>query len=327
MAEELTILVGTASQGIMRSSDGGESWQRVATNQGMYQNPVIRALANHPARPNVVYAGTDRGVFRSDDAGQNWRTEESPLSGFSVWVVTIDPIDPDTMYAGTGTPSPVAMFRSTDGGNSWERRPMEVAEECPIGLPQMTAIAIDPTNPRSIWAGIEVDGLRHSPDGGETWEKVGVEIPNLDVHNVAVAAGPPKTVVVVVNNDVFTSTDDGNTWNALGIKDVFPYSYPRGIVVHPKNSKTIFLTIGDTTPGRIGTVMRSLDTGKTWENLSLSEPPNSAMWVVSVPSFNSQMAFAGSRYGHLYRSDDGGGSWNKLWREFSEISSVLCIRG
>ncbi len=40
MAEELTILVGTAGQGIMRTSDGGESWQRVATNQGMYQNPV-----------------------------------------------------------------------------------------------------------------------------------------------------------------------------------------------------------------------------------------------------------------------------------------------
>ncbi len=67
-------------------------------------------------------------------------------------------------------------------------------------------------------------------------------------------------------------------------------------MVHPDNSKTIFLTIGDTTPDRIGTVMRSQDTGKTWKSLSLSEPPNSAMWVVSVPFFNSQLAFAGSRH-------------------------------
>ena len=73
--------------------------------------------------------------------------------------------------------------------------------------------------------------------------------------------------------------------------------------------------------------MRSKDTGRTWENLPLPTPPNSAMWVVSVPSFNPQVAFAGSRYGHLYRSDDGGDSWNKLWREFSEISSVLLIPG
>lgn len=167
----MTILVGTAGQGIMRSGDGGESWQRVATNQGMYQNPVIRVLVNHPFEPNVIYAGTDKGVFRSDDAGQNWQSNASPLSGYSIWAMAIDPANPDVMYAGTGTPSPVAMFRSTDGGSSWERRPMEVAEECPIGLPQMTAIAIDPTNTRSIWAGIEVDGLRHSADGGESWNK------------------------------------------------------------------------------------------------------------------------------------------------------------
>jgi len=252
MANDLTILVGTAGQGIMRSGDGGETWQRVATNQGMYQNPVIRVLVNHPSNPNLIYAGTDRGIFRSSDGGQNWQSKESPLSRFSIWTIAIDPTNPDTMYAGTGTPSPVAMFRSTDGGDNWEQRPMEVAEECPIGLPQMTAIAIDPIDSRSIWAGIEVDGLRHSSDGGETWEKAGTAIPNLDVHNVAVTAGPPKTVVVVVNNDVFTSTDDGATWSAVGIKDVFPYTYPRGIMVHPGDPKTVFLTIGDSTPGRPG---------------------------------------------------------------------------
>lgn len=327
MANDLTILVGTAGQGIMRSGDGGETWQRVATNQGMYQNPVIRVLVNHPSNPNLIYAGTDRGIFRSSDGGQNWQSKESPLIRFSIWTIAIDPTNPDTMYAGTGTPSPVAMFRSTDGGDNWEQRPMEVAEECPIGLPQMTAIAIDPIDSRSIWAGVEVDGLRHSSDGGETWEKAGTAIPNLDVHNVAVTAGPPKTVVVVVNNDVFTSTDDGATWSAVGIKDVFPYTYPRGIMVHPGDPKTVFLTIGDSTPGRTGTVMRSQDTGKTWENLSLSNPPNSAMWVVNVQPANPQIAFAGSRYGHLYRSDDGGNSWNKQWREFSEISSVLSIPG
>ena len=71
MANELTILVGTAGQGIMRSGDNGESWQRVAINQGMYQNPVIRVLANHPSKSNVIYAGTDRGIYQSDDAGKN----------------------------------------------------------------------------------------------------------------------------------------------------------------------------------------------------------------------------------------------------------------
>ena len=93
----------------------------------------------------------------------------------------------------------------------------------------------------------------------------------------------------------------------------------RGIMVKPDNPQTIFVTIGDTTPGRNGTVMRSTDTGKTWQNLSLPVQPNKAMWVVNAQPFNPQVIFAGSRYGYLYRSDDGGESWSKLWREFSEI--------
>ena len=292
----------------MRSSDGGDTWQRISVNQGMYQNPMVRVLANHPDQPEVVFAGSDRGLFKSLDAGQSWRRIVSPLSEYSVWAMDIDPTDSNIIFSGTGTPSPVAMFRSDDGGENWERRDMEVVEECPIGNPQMTGIAIDPTNPKSVWAGIEVDGLRHSSDGGDTWTRAGSDIPNLDVHNVAVTVGPPKTIVVVVNNDVFTSIDDGATWENIGIQEVFPYTYPRGIKIHPGNPSTIFLTIGDTTPGRTGTIMRSKDSGQTWENLSLSTPPNSAMWVVDISSFDDRLAYAGSRYGHLYRSDDGGDS-------------------
>jgi photosystem II stability/assembly factor-like uncharacterized protein len=104
-------------------------------------------------------------------------------------------------------------------------------------------------------------------------------------------------------------------------------TYPRGISVQPDNANVIFLTIGDTTPGRTGTIMRSKDTGKTWDNLSLPVEPNTAMWVVNTQPFDPSVVFAGSRYGYLYRSDDGGESWTKLWREFSEISSVIWVPG
>jgi photosystem II stability/assembly factor-like uncharacterized protein len=292
----------------------------------MHTDAVVRALVNHPHRPEVVYAGTDQGLYCSDNAGATWQLVDAPLSKYAVWALTIDPVASEVIFAGTGTPTPATLFRSTDGGKSWEERPAEIAEECPnVGIPRVTGIAIDPVDHNRVWVGIEVDGARYSRDGGDTWTKVNGAIPNPDVHNVAVAGGPPKTVFVVVNNDVYTSTDDGTTWKPLRVREVFPWSYPRGIAVQPGNAQTIFVTIGDTTPGRIGTVMRSQDAGKTWQSLALPVQPNSAMWVVHMQPTDPKTVLAGSRYGYLYRSDDGGDTWRKLWREFSEISSLLWI--
>jgi photosystem II stability/assembly factor-like uncharacterized protein len=326
MPGKMTILVGTVGQGIIRSLDSGETWQRVGINQGLHSDALVRAIISHPQKPELLLAGTDKGLYRSENGGQTWKLQDSPLSRYCVWALAIDPADPQIMYAGTGTPNPATIFRSSDGGKSWEQRPVKVAEECPaVGVPRVTGIAIDPTNRQDIWVGLEVDGVRRSTDGGDTWTSINGKIPNPDVHNVAVAAGPPKTVVVVVNNDVYTSIDGGASWTPVGVREVFPYTYPRGIIVQPGSPNVIFLTIGDATPGRTGTVMRSKDTGKTWESLSLPVPPNTAMWVVNSQPFDPQVVLAGSRYGYLYRSDDGGDSWQKLWREFSEISSVLWI--
>ena len=328
MADNQIIMVGTVGQGIMRSADGGESWQRVGINQGLHSDALVRTLVNNPAVPESMFCGTDKGLYRSQDGGQNWEWVRSPLSDFCVWAIAIDPVEPSVMYAGTGTPTPAAVFRSKDGGVTWERRPMEAAETCPaVGSPRVTGIAIDPDNRQNIWLGLEVDGVRRSIDGGDTWSSLNGAIPNLDIHNVAVAAGPPNTVVIVVNNDVYTSTDDGSTWDQLGIRDIFPMTYPRGIMVHPGRTNTIFVTIGDSTPGRNGAVMRSEDTGKTWQSMPLPVQPNTAMWVVNIQPDDPQLVLAGSRYGYLYRSNDGGNKWEKLWREFSEISSVLWIPG
>src|SRR5262249_24570411 len=167
---------------------------------------------------------------------------------------------------------------------------------------------------RHVWVGLEVDGVRHSADGGETWTKVNGQIPNLDVHNVLVVAGPPKTVFTVVNDDVWRSTDDGATWQPARAGEAFAWRYPRGSGFKPKYSKPVFVRGGDTTPGRIGTVMRPRDAGATWQSLGLPVQPNSGVWTVSVPASAPDTVMAASRYGYLYRSDDGGESWRKLWR-------------
>ncbi|HEU5195252.1 MAG TPA: hypothetical protein VFW70_10985 [Methylomirabilota bacterium] len=326
MAMQGTILVGTIGQGVMTSPDDGASWTRASVRQGMHSDCIVKALLPDVRSPGVVYAGTDQGLYRSDDGGVKWRRLDTPMSGAMVWSLALDPVDPRVMFAGVGTPSKPGIYRTTDGGTTWHRLPVEIAEECPnVGIPRPTAIAVDSTDHRHVWVGLEVDGVRHSSDGGETWTRVNGQIPNPDVHNVLVVAGPPKTVLVLVNDEVWRSTDDGATWTPARAREVFPWHYPRGIAARPDDDRTVFVTLGDSTPGRIGTLVRSRDAGTTWQAVALPTQPNSAVWTVSIPAAAPALVFAASRYGYLYRSDDGGDSWRKLWREFGEVSSILWV--
>ena len=326
MTSKGTILVGTVGQGVMMSADDGESWTRAGVRQGMHSDCIVRMLRSDGRSPEVVYAGTDFGLYRSDDGGGTWRLLENPMKGSMVWSMAIDPIDPSVMFAGIGTPSTPGIFRSTDASKSWARLPVEIADDCPnVGVPRPTGIAVDPTNDRNVWVGLEVDGVRYSRDGGETWATLNGQIANQDVHNMLVVEGPPKTVFTVVNDDIWRSTDDGKTWHAARAREVFPWHYPRGIAVKPDDPRTVFLTLGDSTPGRIGTVMRSRDAGVTWEALKFPVQPNSAIWTVAISESAPDTMFAASRYGYLYRSDDGGDSWRKLWREFGEVSSIQWV--
>lgn len=321
-----TILVGTVGQGVFRSADDGQSWLRAGPGQGMHSDAIVRCLAVHPRQEGVVLAGTDQGLYRSEDAGASWRKLQTALDGRTVWSLVIDDERPDIILAGTGTPSPPGLYRSEDGGASWQQGKAQIADTCPaVGIPRPTAIAIDPTDRQHAWAGIEVDGVRRSRDGGRTWESAAEPIRNPDVHNLLITNGVAKRIFVLVNDDIWISEDDGESWRSVGVRQSFAFHYPRGIAARPDSPETVFVTLGDTTPGRTGVIMRSRDGGRSWQGLPLPGQPNSAMWTLTIPRAAPDLMFAASRYGYLYRSNDGGDSWQRLWREFSEVSSLAWL--
>jgi photosystem II stability/assembly factor-like uncharacterized protein len=321
MAQRTCICVGAVGQGIWHSPDGGEHWSRMT--HGISFETEVRAFAVHPQRPEVLFAGTDRGLYRSKDAGASWTWIESPLDAFHVWALAINADDPRVMFAGT---RPGAVFRSTDGGQRWRQLSVDIAKECPaVGIPRITQLVIDPTAPQTIWAGIEVDGIRRSSDGGETWQAVHQGLTNLDVHGMAVSAGATKTVWATTNNEVFMSADDGSNWQPIDARQLFPHVYCRGILVQPHHPDTVFIGVGDYTPGSTGVIERTRDGGQTWETHALPVEPNTAMWCLGAHPADPNLIFACSLYGYLYRSSDGGDSWMKLRREFSEVRAIAWI--
>jgi photosystem II stability/assembly factor-like uncharacterized protein len=323
----MRILVGTVGQSVLMSPDDGQHWTRQGPRQGMHSDAIVRTLVTHPEHPRTVLAGTDQGLYRTEDGGDTWHALNGPLSDYTVWSIEFHPADCKVMFVGTGVPR-AKIFKTTDGGKTWRDLNVDVAEECDnVGIPRITGIAIDPTESRSVWASIEVDGIRHSTDGGETWTRLDpAKIPNPDGHAVAVSAGPPKTVFVVVNNDVYASQDDGATWRSVGAREKFaPYRHVRDLIVDPSDPCAAWATVGDYTPGDTGALMRTHDLGQNWQAVTMPVQPNSSMWVVRAQPDSRETVLAASRYGYLYRSQDGGQRWEKLRRELSEVASIVWV--
>lgn len=317
MAGSFSICIGTVGTGAWISSDGGDSWRQVRT--GLWAESRVFGFAVHPRQPRTILAGADDGIYRSEDGGQHFERLESPMNALHVWKVAFDPADPETIFAGT---RPAALFRSPDGGRHWDKLRVEMAEECPnVRIPRVTALTVDPSDHHLVWAGVEVDGVRRSRDGGETWARIpGVTDP--DIHDTAVMANGATTVLTSTPREIFASTDGGESWRGLGVGKHFHLPYCRSLALKADDPGVLFVATGDGALGSTGAIQRSKDGGQSWQAPPLPVEPNSPIWAFATHRANPDRVLACSHYGEIFTSEDAGDSWSKLRREFSEIRAL-----
>ena len=180
MASDYSICLGTAGWGVWHSPDGGASWLRHRAPFPL--NSRIQALAAHPTEPQTVFAGGDTGLFVSRDGGAKWERRATPDDLPTIWSLAIDPVDPNTLFAGT---RPAGVYRSRDGGHQWELCPVDIAAECSIGTPFVTSLTVDPDDHLTVWAGVEIDGVFRSVDGGDSWTHMETGLYDPDIHDMA----------------------------------------------------------------------------------------------------------------------------------------------
>jgi hypothetical protein len=181
------IIYAATTDGIYRSSDSGATWSKTPS-AGSPSFSFATAIAVDPSNSSVVYMAVN-GLFKSTDAGNNWSAVSTiPLSFNTVLAIVFDPVTPSTIYVGASN----GVFKSTDSGSNWITQNNFGIP----GVPNVRALAIDPTAPLTIYAGTFGSGLFKSTNGGGVWTAM----------NNGMGGGSPTLINAVVIDPASTST-------------------------------------------------------------------------------------------------------------------------
>jgi photosystem II stability/assembly factor-like uncharacterized protein len=219
---------------IYRSENGGEKWAKTDTNKVVfphvttYMQPLAKrviGIAADPSDPQDVYAAVEvGGLLASRDSGASW---EAITDGLYVRNNTVDLHGVQVSPAAKGTVfivTQIAMFLSRDRGHSWEH--VRVTEMFPGGS-YCRSLLVAPDDPKTMYlaastggggapAGtVEKGALFRSRDLAQTWEEVDVgESPASRMFDICIDRAAPSNIIAVTHDArVYTSNDEGSTWN------------------------------------------------------------------------------------------------------------------
>lgn len=307
-----TVFAGSRGAGVFKSTDGGGSW--IPARGGLTYLP-IRSLAVDPVDPRVLYAGTDfEGIWKSTDGGGSWSFSGDGLDeGMVVFNIVVDPEDPDVVYAGLagGVAFVIGnVFRSDDGGESWtavNRGMAPPGEEFSNGV---RALALDPDDPSTVWAGTTYEGVFRSANAGADWEAVNDGVPTLPnsdflaaVNALAVDHHRSGRALAVIGGDLFELAGSEG-WQQISPPYVALGFGSSQLVVHPVDDERLYAT------GGVFGLSVSEDGGASWEDLRTG-CDRVAVDPAAVDTLYCTHGADGDLVGGVHRSTDGGQSWSE----------------
>jgi hypothetical protein len=270
------------------------TWTPLTDSQSSteFNNASYTTLVVHAGSPNIIYGATSGpggGILKSSDGGATWTLlGHSVFDQVSFGGLVVDPTNANNLFA-TVWFGPLAnsggVWRSNDGGATWTN----VTASFHTGY--ASDIAMDPTNPSVLYAGLvgvggasSTNGIYKTTDGGTTWTRlangiltgaaIGVSI------RLAISPSSPQTLYATVFDPAlgnppdglphrYRSADGGNTWTALSAlpsPDMDEFRYWHVVLaVDPSNAQTIYVN-GD------HTLYESTNGGASWTHIFDEDP-------------------------------------------------------
>lgn len=311
-------------QAVWFSHDEGAGWSRLPTpTGGLYNEARCWSVATHAERPGEILAGTDQGLYRYTLAKGRFDHIPSPMDDLHILQVEQDPGNPDIIACGT---RPGEIFVSEDDGETWRRSNLNAATECwLINTTRVTSIQFDPRDADTIWITIEIDGVFRSSDRGRTWTRLVNGLADCDTHDLVFIDDDDGSRILLCSTEagLHRSFDNGESWALAPVaEEIAPWLYWRSIKQRADNCGVVLASVGDKPSGETGVLLISRDRGRTWRRSRLSHPVNSTIWSIATHPADPDLLFFATIFGQIFRSADGGESWQKMQRELGEIRGV-----
>lgn len=313
--------------------------QTVVTELNLEGRGVI-SVAVDPHDPDRIFAGTfDRGIYRGRDGGETWESVGSGMADARVPSLAISPIERvnglSVVYAGT---EPSRLLRSEDDGATWRDSPAlaELPSAPTWSFPprpwthHVRWIALHPTDPATIYTGIELGGVMITRDGGATWEdrKPGSQ---HDAHAIATHPAAPERVYEAAGGGVATSADAGQTWRPDDAGMDRHYAWGLAIdAVDPDLwyvSASFGAHLAHRADGNAQGVLYRKRGDLPWEALggdgsALDLPLASMPYALLAPRGRANTLIAGLKNGDLLLTEDAGDTWRRVPTGLSELLAL-----
>ena len=301
------------------SADGGRTWEERVKGADITVQTDIRFSGDR-----TYVSAMDEGTFMSEDQGKTWKQlwplkYDGEFSGHN-WRLAVNQVNGVDRIIATVSPwtgkNKVMIAISEDGGKTYKKTTAglptyEITANTMWGRGYPRALAVDPTNPMTVYLGIDGDptegksggGVFKSVDGGYTW----MQLPNQPgsrrmYYGLAIDPTNPKRIIwggFGANGGVYISEDGGDSWTHAFKQDQYVFN--------------VYAAADGTLYAGGNNLWTSTDHGKTWKQITKLKG-RSVVGIETDPRdlktiWISAVTWDGSSEGEVYKSTDGGATW------------------